>query len=106
MALDTGCARQFFPEVLSGRRQPVPPLWMMRPASRYLTKYRYVRARAGGCLDLCFTPDLAAEVTLQPIRRKFRKRPIDLQSRPRIQPQTPIAHVEHWKRVRTCKGSF
>jgi uroporphyrinogen decarboxylase len=58
-----------FVEVLSGRRQPVPPLWMMRQAGRYLPEYREVRAKAGGFLDLCFNPEFAADVTLQPIRR-------------------------------------
>src|SRR5947199_1537706 len=42
---------------------------MMREAGRYLAEYREVRAKAGGFLDLCFTPEFAAEVTLQPIRR-------------------------------------
>lgn len=58
-----------FLRALAGEETGRSPFWFMRQAGRYLPEYREVRATAGGFLELCYRPDFATEVTLQPIRR-------------------------------------
>jgi uroporphyrinogen decarboxylase len=55
--------------VIGGKRLSTPPVWFMRQAGRYLPEYRALRAEAGGFLELCYNPQWAADVTLQPLRR-------------------------------------
>ncbi|NOX39171.1 MAG: uroporphyrinogen decarboxylase [Alphaproteobacteria bacterium] len=62
-------AEKLILRALAGETLPTPPIWMMRQAGRYLPEYRATRAKAGDFLSLCYNPELAAEVTLQPIKR-------------------------------------
>jgi len=66
--MQTGPAKPLL-RALAGEALSSPPWWLMRQAGRYLPEYRQVRAEAGDFVELCLTPALAAELTLQPIRR-------------------------------------
>lgn len=69
MPSDPSSQTKLLLRALKGEALQVPPVWLMRQAGRYLPEYRAVRAQAGSFLDLCYNPELAEEVTLQPIRR-------------------------------------
>ncbi len=55
--------------VLRGKRETIPPIWLMRQAGRYLPEYRALRTEKGGFLELVYDTDAACEVTIQPITR-------------------------------------
>lgn len=58
-----------FLAALQGETHNHPPIWLMRQAGRYLEEYRAIRSKVSGFLELCYTPELAIEVTMQPLRR-------------------------------------
>ena len=55
--------------VLSGHKEDIPPIWMMRQAGRHLPEYLEIRNTTTSFIDFCFSPEKASEVTLQPIHR-------------------------------------
>ena len=66
---DEGMPSKALLRALRGEASARPPFWLMRQAGRYLPEYRALRTRARDFLDFCFTPEMAVEATLQPIRR-------------------------------------
>lgn len=69
MRRDASASRSALLDVLMRKPALRRPMWFMRQAGRYLPEYRAVREKAGSFLDLCYNPELAAEVTVQPLRR-------------------------------------
>jgi uroporphyrinogen decarboxylase len=69
MRTDASASRSALLDVLMRRPAERRPMWFMRQAGRYLPEYRAVREKAGSFVDLCYNPELAAEVTVQPLRR-------------------------------------
>lgn len=65
----SGGQRRLLLRAIAGEVLPRPPWWLMRQAGRYLPEYRALRAKAGSFVDFCLNPVLAAEATLQPVRR-------------------------------------
>lgn len=67
--MTTKTSDRSFKAALAGAIQSTPPIWLMRQAGRYLREYQLVRTQHANFIEFCFTPESAAEVTLQPIRR-------------------------------------